>query len=273
MDTRIMYIAKHCGIGVRIAHSHSTDHINLSKKKLAFYELSRKLAGTFATERWACSEAAGKWLFGAYPFEVIPNAIETEKFAFSPADRSSLRERFGISENEIVLGHVGGFHTHKNHAFMLEVLKLLRQRGEKKYRLIFVGDGGLRAEIEKKAVEMGLSDMVSFAGAVADVEKYYSAMDLFLLPSLCEGYGMVIAEACANGLSCLVSDRVTREAGVGENVRFLELDAAKWADSILTLGTPARHDVSDILRGMGMDIAVSAQCLEEKYIKLYNSVR
>ena len=270
MNCRIMRIAKQCGVPVRIAHSHNTEHILDSKARYLFYEHCRRRVGRYATERWACSDAAGKWLFGNYPYRVIPNAIELNKFAFQKEKRDALRARFGIAGDEIVLGHVGRFHTQKNHAFMVDLLAQLCRAGGK-YRLMLVGSGGMMETIQDMAMIRGVRDKVVFVGGVSDPEEYYHAMDLFVLPSLFEGFGLVVVEAEANGLKCLVSDRVPQDAALPGRVRFLPLELPEWMSAVRCAGVPERQDEIEALRAMGLDIRDAAKWAQDEYVRLYRA--
>ena len=267
MNCRIMRIAKFSGVPVRIAHSHNTEHILKSPTRHWFYERCRRQVGRYATERWACSDAAGKWLFGSYPYQVIPNAIDLDKFAFSPEKRDALRSRFGISGDEIVLGHVGRFHAQKNHAFLVDLLAELTRNGGR-YRMLLVGSGDMMESIQDMAIVRGVRDRIIFAGGVKEPEDYYNAMDLFLLPSLFEGYPLVLPEAEANGLRCLVSDRVTHEYGVEDRVRFLPLEKTAWQREIETYPSLERRDVREELRRSGLEIRDVVQAVQREYVRL-----
>lgn len=267
MNCRIMRIAKLCGVPVRIAHSHNTEHLLGSQTRYWFYEYCRKRVGRYATERWACSNAAGKWLFGSYPYQVLPNAIDLDKFAFSPEKRDALRSRLGISGDEIVLGHVGRFHTQKNHAFLVDLLAELTRNGGK-YRLLLVGSGNMMESIQDMAIVRGVRDRIIFAGGVNTPEDYYSAMDLFLLPSLFEGYPLVLAEAEANGLPCLVSDRVTREYCVGERTCYLPLELAVWRQAVEGMPSFARGDTREALIRNGLEINELTRKVQQAYVRL-----
>lgn len=137
--------AKKAGIPVRIAHSHSTMGKGEFAKNLMKLAL-RPFSNLYPTERFACSEYAGKWLFGRDAnFTVIPNAIELEKFHFDPVIRQETRKELGVADDMFLIGHVGRFMPQKNQAFLVDVLaELLMQ--EPNTMLAFVGDGPDRSE-------------------------------------------------------------------------------------------------------------------------------
>ncbi|HJA24809.1 MAG TPA: glycosyltransferase family 1 protein [Candidatus Fournierella merdigallinarum] len=236
MSVFALFAAWRAGVPVRICHNHSTAHWGEGKKTLLKY-LLRPFNKLFATDWLACGEKAGRWMYGDRAFEkgrvrVMPNAIETEKFAFDPAARARLRRELGIPQEAFVAGHVGRFTYAKNHAFLVQVFASLKRQCPNA-RLLLVGEGELAQQIKDKVAGSGLQDDVVFTGARADVNKLYSAMDVFCLPSLYEGLPVVALEAQANGLPCLFSDRVPAQAVVAENARQLALeDPAEWASAL-----------------------------------------
>ena len=138
-------------------------------------------------------------------YTVVPNAIDAERFAFSPEDRQRLRNRLGFSDDTYVLGNVGRLHPQKNQAFLLSVLEQMRE-ARAKTCLLLVGDGPIRENLLQQARERDLEEEVVFVGAVANTAPYYAAMDCFVFPSQCEGFGIAALEAQASGLPCLLSD-------------------------------------------------------------------
>lgn len=268
MNCRIMRLAKACGVPVRIAHSHNTHHIVISWLKHLFYEYCRKRVARYATECWACSEAAGKWLFGGNRYRVIPNAVEIERFAFDEKKRADIREEYGISEDEIVLGHVGRFDYQKNHDFLIDLLQVLAKNGRRRYRLLLVGEGLLCGAVRDKADRLGLGEQVIFTGGVSDPERYYNAMDLFLIPSLFEGYPLVVSEAEANGLYCIASEYISDEVNKMEMVDRLPLDLALWRQRIEEADCRRNINASEYLKECGFDINDAAQKVENEYIRL-----
>lgn len=232
-----LFLAWLAGCKVRIAHGHNTDC-----RHRVIHTLLKPLLQALCTHRLACSEAAGKWLYGGRDCEVIRNGIDTGRFAFCEKDRSCIRGELGIQQEDILIGHIGMFNDVKNQGFLLEVLKQLPVN----YKLAMVGSGGSMKTIKEKTLAMGLTERVFFAGTVANPESYYSAFDIKVLPSLYEGLPLVLMEAQSSGLPCLISDRITREVDVTGNVRFLPVDqgAELWVKEILSAGRYDRQDAS-----------------------------
>ena len=117
---------------------------------------------------------------------MVANAIETDKYGFSESNRRKIREKLGISGDALVVGHVGRFQVQKNHEAILRIFHEI-QRKEPAARLCLIGDGELKEQIQEQAKKAGVLDKIIFTGVCQDVERYLSAMDVFLFPSLFEG--------------------------------------------------------------------------------------
>lgn len=246
-----------------ILHSHNTGTEGFVRKFL--HKINRGKLRKAKIIRLACSEAAGGWLFGESPFEVIPNAVDCDKFEFHSEDRETIRSRYDISAGTLLLGFVGRLNAQKNPLYLIDILNAVSERGGD-VKLILVGDGEMRQEIEKVAEAYNLQDRVVFVGNQADIAPFYSAMDVFLLPSAYEGLPVVAIEAQANGLQCLLSSNISEEVTASEQVSFLSIagDAAKWAEKIEEVKKHSNMR-SNVIRGTKYDITVSAQRLEKIY--------
>lgn len=269
MSAWVLKEAKRCGIPVRIAHSHNTQHLTTNKIKFAVNEYARKNINRFANCRCACSPDAAKWLFGTEDVIYVKNAIDTDKFKFDENVRNSVRAELGIG-NELVIGHVGRFDYQKNHEFLVEVLsKVVNVKNDAK--LLLVGDGILRADIEKQIAELGLNDNVIMLGVRDDACRIFNAFDIFALPSRFEGLGIVLIEAQANGLKCIASEVVPQEANAGNNVKYLPFDTELWSKEIVDTDITRNVDIK-LLHDRGYDIKNEALKLQEMYLKLNEDV-
>ena len=264
-----LYAAKRGGVKVRIAHNHTTSSKAERKRDLAKRAL-RPLARRYATNYAACSENAGRWLYGDGIFDsgkvkVFANAVDTDKFRFSPASRDAARRELGVGERFVLL-HVGRFVTVKNHPFIIDVFRELKKLVPDAV-LVLVGDGELEERIKALASSRGLSRDVIFCGAVSDAERYYSAADAFVLPSLYEGLPVVAVEAQASGLPCFISDGVTRECAVTSGVHFLPLDAggAAWAKAVSEEAARDRLADNEAVRSSRFNIKTSASEMRAYY--------
>ncbi|MDR3294481.1 MAG: glycosyltransferase family 1 protein [Clostridiales Family XIII bacterium] len=232
-----LFAAKRAVVPVRIAHSHSTSGKGEFTRNVMKSVLKR-FSRLFPTHLFACSEHAGRWLFGNRAFDnskvtVIRNAIDTAKYQFNREIRERVRLELGI-EDKLVIGHVGRFMPQKNHTFLLDIFAEIKKLNTN-CTLLLIGIGELKSSMEEKARHLGLTDSIMFLGARDDVSALYQAMDIFVLPSLYEGFGLVALEAQCSGLACVLSTEVPQETKACEYVDFIPLNtgADKWAKAVL----------------------------------------
>ena len=263
-------IAKKYGVKT-IIHSHNTSNgrgIMSIAKRVLQYPL-RFQADYF----FGCSEIAGQWLFGkkivrSDRYFMLKNAVDMDRFSYSEEKRYQFRRELAIEDHTVVIGHVGRMHPQKNHHFLIDCFaQIVMQRNDVK--LMLLGDGELREEISRYIHQLGLQDHVLVLGMKKNVEDYFSAMDCLVLPSLHEGLPVVIVEAQANGLTCFVSDTVTKEVQLSELVHYLPVNQGEKAWSSAILDTEIdRKDVSEQIRNNGFCIKGSSSWLCDFYTKI-----
>lgn len=265
----VLRSAKKYGVPVRILHSHNARGADGTVRKVRNFLLN-KWGIRYANRYFACSEAAGVYLYGKRKMEkhqvwVINNAIDLKRYAFREERREQIRRQYGIGPEEMLLGNVGRFVEQKNQIRLLEIFAAAEKKLDVK--LILLGDGELREDLRNKAEQLGIIEKVIFAGVVDDVENYLSAMDVFLLPSLYEGLPVVCVEAQAAGLPCLVSSNVTREIRLTDQVYFIEnAETAQWCETLEELA----HNMGTRQSGLKLDaydIEKQAAVLEENYLR------
>lgn len=265
--------AKAAGVPVRVGHSHNTAYEPNLVGRLDRLMSSRFNAGL--TDRFACSQKAGEMLFGKSPFTVLPNGIDTARFADRNDERrAALRAEFSVAPQEILLGHVGRFTAQKNHAGLLRIFAAL-SAALPSAKLLLVGTGPQDAVDAVRALtaELKLTDKVIFAGVRSDLPALYGAMDAFLLPSLFEGLPVVLVEAQAAGLPCFVADNVDRGAAFGEGCRFLPIaDPAAWVKALTEKPLTRDADAAKHAKAAGYDIHHSAAVLQEFYLNKFAEV-
>ena len=270
----ILKCAKRYVIPVRIAHAHNTGFQTSSKAAQLLGDLFKHTLRRYATRCLACSDRAGEWMFGDRwmaegKVTVLPNGIPLREYAFQPDVRRQVRDSWHVGVNTLVVGHVGRFTTQKNHSFLLEIFAELHRK-QPDSLLVLAGVGELQDAARSKAEELHLTDSVRFLGFRSDVAELLQGMDIFLMPSLYEGFPVTGVEAQAAGLPCVFSDTITREVKILDAVAYLPLDApaARWADTILQLakGTD-RQQACDVLIAKGYDVHTMA----EKLIHIYHS--
>lgn len=220
-----MLAARLGGARARCPHSHNTTCTARRANKLL-----RPLFDRLYTHGFACGEAAGRWLFRDRPFEVLKNGIDVARFAFDDGERQKTRALLGL-EGRVVVGHVGHFTEQKNHRFLIEAFARAHAANAR-LKLVLVGEGPLEPEIRALARARSLEDDVLFLGTTRQIPQILCAMDIMALPSLYEGLPNVLVEWQANGLTALVSDRVTEEARLTGLLRYMPLDEAAWAEAL-----------------------------------------
>lgn len=180
----------------------------------------------------ACGEKAGKYMFKNKTFEIFYNGIEIEKYLFDYNNRNEIRKELGVKESEFLIGLIAKLDKQKNQIFLLEVFsEYLKLNSESK--LLLVGCGPLKDEIEVKINELSLQGKVIMTGRRNDVYKIYSALDLLVMPSLYEGLSITLIEAQINGLKCYTSTNVDKNSNITGNVDFLSLNnSIEWANEI-----------------------------------------
>ena len=268
-----LYAAKCAKVPVRIAHSHSTTN-KKEKKKNLLKQVLRPFSKIFATDYMCCSELAGRWLFGNKEYDkgnvyLLNNAIDLDKFKYDEKIRKEKRNELNISDNTLVIGHVGRFVEQKNHRFLIDIFNEVHKQ-DSNSMLVLAGQGPLMDEIQEKVKNLGLEDNVRFLGQRNDVNKLYQAFDVFCLPSLYEGLPVVGVEAQAIGLLCILSDDMTKETKILQSTQFLSLNqkAKEWSKIILDKYVlDFNKDTFREIRKNGFDINVEAVKLEKKYIK------
>lgn len=257
--------AQKCGIPVRIAHSHTSNQTKNLRYIIKRYYM--KKIPQYATDLFACGAKAGIWMFGNQKFNILPNAVDIEKYAFSETIRNEMRKELGISD-EFTVGHIGRFGKEKNHEFLIEVFRQIKNFN-KNSKMLLVGNGEEFENIKRKVISLGMEKDVIFTGVRPDVNRLLQAMDVFVFPSLYEGLPVTMIEAQAAGLQCVISDKVPNESIITEGmvtVKKLSDSAEEWAECILSKKDLEREDVSGDIKKHGFDIKSAAKRLEEFYI-------
>lgn len=266
-------IAKKHGL-VAIAHSHSTasrgNKIEQVVKTIIQFPIRY-----ISDYLFACSDEAGKWLFGKRAirgnnYKIIKNAIDFDKYIFNESTRNEVRRNLGI-EDKFVIGHVGSFTHPKNHKFLINLFYKIQIKNNNSV-LLLVGDGELRMQIEKQIKSLGINDKVILTGVVENVNDYLQAMDVFAFPSIFEGLGIATIEAQVSGLPCIISDVVPREICITNLVKFIDIKLPHqvWIDEILGFSNSQRENFLEHgFRKEEYDIEKVSKDLELMYIGIY----
>ena len=254
-----------------IAHSHNTLPTDKSIKNTLYRLFSlrtRKVADYF----FACGKKAGLDRFGekivsSNRFHILNNAIETQKYLFNSETRAKIRSELGV-EKEFVIGHIGRFNYQKNHEYLIDIFNAVLKM-EPSAKLLLVGDGNLRPEIERKINQLGIENKVIMTGVRKDVPELLQAMDCFLFPSHYEGLPVTLIEAQAAGLLVFCSDAITSEVKITSLIESHALSESpdRWAASILNHknDNERKNRYEEICKN-GYDILQTTKWLSEFYM-------
>lgn len=241
----VLLASKVAKVSKRIAHSRaSLANNNTSLIRKVYFLLMRFLILTTATDFLACSKQAGNYLFGNYfvktnKVNIINNGIEIEPYRelLYKDDSLNIRETLNINKNDIVIGHVGRFSDEKNQAFLIPLMNELSLR-KVDFKVIFVGDGPNRKNVEKLVNKEALEHHAIFTGFRSDIPQLMRMFDVFILPSIFEGFGTVMVEAQAAGTPCIAADTVPIDTDTGLGIvqyKSLNEPIENWSDTILEL--------------------------------------
>lgn len=271
MNVFPMFVAKLAGVPVRISESLSMAHEGDWKTKIK--KILRPMSRWFANYYMSCGKDCGRWQFGDKLFDagkvdVFKTVINTGFNAYNPELREKTRKEFGW-EDKIVIGHIGRFTPQKNSVHLIEIFAAIAKK-EPKAVLCLIGDGELKTDMMTKIDELGIKDKVDYLGRREDIQQFYNAMDMFLLPSLYEGLPVVGLEAESCGLPMFFSTEVTREANACELGHFIELNVSdeEWADEILKAvkeNMPVRRSHAKEVAEAGFDSASEAMRMQKYY--------
>ncbi len=245
------------------------DKTGRDKKKYREYREVYRLIHRHGMQLIALHDAMNKELREYFATEnviTVTNGIKTERFDPSMYDRNKVREALGIDREALVIGNVGRLHKQKNHELILDVFRSI-SAGVQNARLILVGAGELEQVIRDKIKEYSLNDKVIMLSNRSDIPELMSAMDVFLFPSLWEGFGNVLIEAQCMGLPCVISDAVPASAVISDGITVCRLEDSTetWIDAVIKC-SHKRYDPDKDIR-TEYDIINSVRKLEDIYSK------
>lgn len=266
--------AKKYGIPVRIAHAHNSGYGKEPnwKQKLIIFKNQIALSSS-ANVYFACSDLAAHWMFHR-DANIVNNAIDAEKYRFSEATRKRVRAEIGVRNEKVVIT-VGRLDPQKNPIFTIDIFAELLKL-DSNCKLIIVGDGILREQVTNRIDKYAINDKVMLLGTRTDVPELLQAADVFVLPSMFEGLGIVLVEAQAAGLPCFASERVVpSQVNITGKVSFIPIDkgAPIWAEKIHKCQIEKRMDTYKTICSAGYDTKENALKLQNNYISyMENSV-
>ena len=260
-------IAKEHGLKT-IIHSHNTSNGSGIKSKIK--DVLQKQVRNVADYFIGCSKDAGIWLFGneivnSNRFFILNNAIDTDKFIFNKDIREKYRKELDLDNNKVYI-QVGEFNEQKNHEITIELFKKLLEK-EPNSKLLLVGTGENYNNIKELINRLGLNKNVILLGRRDDVNNLLMAADVYLMPSRFEGLSLAAIEAQSSGITCLLSDCVSKDVDVTNTCLFLPLDINKWLDTCLNIDVTRKDNTSKVIEA-GFDTKTTAKWLEEFYLSI-----
>ena len=262
--------AKSAG-AVTVCHSH-----NETDPQLRLHRMGQKLMRRAADIRLACSEKAGRWMYGDQSFEVIHNAIDIPRFAYRESKAAKIREEFQL-EGKHAYGNIANFIGSKNHSYLLRIYREIIELDPDAV-CFCLGEGDLRPQIEEEIKELHLEGRVILTGIRGDVPDFMSALDVLVFPSRFEGLPLTLIEAQAAGLPSLISDTITGDVIVTEGIvqqLSIELDPKEWAERAVLLAKEQsdRTCPYESIAAAGYDIRQLVQWYQEFIQKNINRVQ
>lgn len=218
----LVYYAKKYNVKKIIWHSHNTKNkINLKGR---IKHVLNYFFGVIQSNCYmACTEKAGKDIFGNKEFYILNNAIDVDRFKYNYDIRIDIRKKYNIDDDCFIIGTVCRYSLQKNPIFMLDIIKEIKKY--RKVKFLWVGASNDYAkEIFEYIEKNNLKNDVILVGMVSNPSIYYNAMDAFIMPSFWEGLGITYIEAQANGLPTYGSDVVPQEASMTELFKALPIN-------------------------------------------------
>jgi len=262
--------AKKYNVPIRIMHSHSS---KLAKGNYIHYFLhkfyQRKIL-SYANKLFACSDKAAKWMYGFNKDQavILNNGIDTSRFAFNSLTRNKYRKELKL-EQKFVIGHVGRFDYPKNQNRLISIFLEVKKINPNAV-LVLVGDGLLKNKVQSEVERLKLTESVYFLGIRSDINNVMQAMDSFVFPSIYEGFPVTLVEAQTSGLSCFVSNTITKQIKLSDLVEFIDLNQNDrvWAELLCKSVNNDRSKYCEQIRNSGYDIKVVGKEIEDFYLKL-----
>lgn len=227
-------------VPIRVCHSHNSEQGRELREgrtlPIAVYQsVMRWLCWHLSNRRTGCSSAAMDFLFGdRWKSDehslVVYNGINLNDFE-KEIDINRKKDELSLKAKHNIIT-VGRIAFQKNPVFLAEIFgELSKERAD--CDLLWIGRGDKEEEVKAKLIEYDCLDRVHFLGTRSDVNEIMKVSDVFLFPSLFEGLGIVLIEAQASGLPCLITDTIPLEAQCG-GCKYLSLNnnAVEWATEL-----------------------------------------
>ena len=262
-------IAKDAGVKRCCVRSTNSSDGNGLKIKVA-HVLGKILYRKYVDRAFAPSDLAAIYTFGKVAYEsgkvkILHNAVDLEYFKYDADAREKICKELQLATDSLIVGHVGRFAEQKNHLFLADIFKCIKEKNEKAV-LLLVGDGELKDVFKQKCDVLGILDSVYFTGIRSDIPKLLSAMDVFVFPSFYEGMPNTVIEAQATGLPCVISDTITKDCNITGLVSLVSLEksAEYWSEITIENIKRSRVNTKQCFIDQKYDIGSSA----EEFVKI-----
>ena len=255
-------------LGYRVVtHSHNSRLLVNDTKHRIIYKINKSRLSRFNVTRLSCSKKATEFMYTPKnDVQFIHNAVDIDAFKFNRNEQLRVRSELKIPDKTKIIGFVGRLVDQKNVLFLPDILNSVLKHSSVDVVMIVLGEGYLKNQLLEKVKQYNLQNNFIFLGDHSDINRYYHAMDIFILPSLFEGLPIVMVEAQVSGLPCVVSNVITSESDISGNVTFLPIDdARKWGKvifDILNNKNINRELMSEKLKDSDFDINHEALRLE-----------
>lgn len=257
------------GINNRIAHTHAISPE--TKWHNILLPFLKRLTLRNSTTLLACSHIAGEKIYGKDNFIVLPNNIDSKKFLNTTIrDRMSIRRELNIPEDILLIGHVGRFSEVKNHKFIVDIAKELKNK-DKEFKILLVGEGPLREEIINDINNKELNNNFIILKPRDDINKIMKSLDIFICPSLFESFSIVLLEAQVTGVPSIASSNIPKDVDLNlgllkyENINNTE---TKWAKEIINIKTHPNIKKEEIRKRV-IEKGFDTNSIIEKLISVY----
>ena len=255
-----------------IIHVHNPKDYDCSIKN-SLKKIVEKNTLKLYTCRVACSELAGNSAFFSQNYFILKNKIDVKKYKFSSENRNFIRKKYNIGEKNKVVGIVARMTEQKNPFYFINVANIIINKN-KNYLFLWIGNGILEDVIKEKINALGIVKNFIFKNQTDEVEKYYSAMDLFFLPSKYEGFGYVFLEAASSGMEVFASRNVPKDIFVSNRIHSISIESGSekiTAETLLNCNIYSnnnRIEENSKLRNIKFNIEANSEDLSNIYKKL-----
>jgi len=264
--------AKRAGIQHRISHSHSTSNSKSGLVAKLYEKFSIYLNKKLSTKKIACGEEAAEYLFkNNKNVWILKNAIDLQLYNDISSTNKNSWKLVKSDLQGLKIIQVGRLNKVKNHAFSLEIAKRLKEQ-DVNFTFFIVGQGPFQDIIKKNIQDYGLEENVFLLGVRNDVPNLMAGADVMLMPSLHEGFPVVLVESQAVGLLSLTSDRIAPEVDLDLGlVNFLSLDNVDtWVKALMNQKdkSVSQSEIYTCLQASGFDVKKNATDLLNFYKEL-----